>query len=237
MTIIAELRVNGPRVTTLQAVKSVSGMHLELERAVVPGDGEPVLFLWGSGGDFDAFEAAMPSDPTIADWRVLDDTGESRLYRVDVNTDETVDSAAIDREVGASRLSIAITGEGVLVENRFPDWDALQRYVELVREADLEVSVQSVYPAGQDHRHERYGLSQKQLAMLQCALDAGYFGVPRGTDLEALAADLEISEQAASERLRRGIASLLESTVGEAPEPRGLALSSSEDGSNRPREE
>lgn len=41
----------------------------------------------------------------------------------------------------------------------------------------------------------------------------GYYEDPRGTDLEALAARLDITRQALSARLRRGYRNLLERTV------------------------
>ena len=56
---------------------------------------------------------------------------------------------------------------------------------------------------------------------LGAALAAGYFETPRRTDLEALAEEFDISEQALSERLRRGVAAVLESTIGELYERPG----------------
>lgn len=222
MTIIAELRVSGRGATLYEANQAAPGMRLELERAVVPVEGEPALYLWATGEGFEAFEAAMPDDPTVEGFEVVDEVDGRRLYRVTVDTTETADSTSIEQEVGASRLSATITAKGLEFEIRFPDWSALQRYVHLVREIGLEVSLQAVYPAEGGPSRERYDLSQKQLTVLQRALSEGYFGVPRGTDLATVADELDISEQAASERLRRGLASLLESTIGRADaEPDG----------------
>jgi predicted DNA binding protein len=215
VTIIAELCLSGEGTSFHRAHQAAPGLELELERSVVPVEGEPVLFLWATGSGYDAFEAALPDDPSIEEFEVVEDAGQSRLYRVVVNTDATVDTASIDRRIGASRLSAKRTHQGAINEMRFTDWEALQAYIDLLREAGLEVSLQSVTPAGRAHRPEQYGLSEKQLEMLRTALDAGYFAVPRDTDLTTLAAELDISEQAASERLRRGLASLLAATVGE----------------------
>lgn len=216
MTIIAELRISGPGTALQDCLRAAPSITLELERSVMPADGDPVLFLWASGGDFDAFEAAVPDDPTVVSYAIVDDAGDSRLYRVVVDAEETIDSATIDSLVGASRLSTWSSAEGLFFETRFPDWDALQRYVDLLRARDLEVSLRAVYPAGRSHHPERYGLSAKQWELLQRALERDYFAVPRGVELAELAAEFDISEQAASERLRRGLATLLSETVGRA---------------------
>lgn len=214
MTIIAELRIVGPGTALHDALQDAPGVTLELERSVVPADDDPVLFLWATGGDIDAFDAALPSDPTVASHEVVDVAGDSRLYRVVVDAAETVDTATIDSEAGASRLSTWCSAEGLFFETRFPDRDALQLYVDLLREHDLEVSLRAIYPAGRNNRPERYGLSAKQWTLLQRALEDDYFAVPRGTELAELADGLDITEQAASERLRRGLSTLLSETVG-----------------------
>lgn len=47
-------------------------------------------------------------------------------------------------------------------------------------------------------------LTDKQREMMQTASDMGYFEVPREVGLAAVADEIGISSQAASERLRRG---------------------------------
>lgn len=182
---------------------------------MVPSEGEPALYLWATGDGFESFEAAATDDPTVERVEMVEETGGRRFYRVVVDQSETTDSATIEQRVGASRLSAYTTPEGIHFRMRFPDWEALQRYIDIARDRDLDVSLQAVYGANDDHSPEQYGLSAKQLEILRESLEADYFDVPRGTDLTTLAADLGISEQAASERLRRGLASLLEATIGE----------------------
>lgn len=218
MSIIAELRIAGPGVTLYRAHQAAPGITMELERAVVPSTGEPVLYLWAAGEGFEAFEtfeAAIPDDPTVDRFEVVEDVGDRRLYRIVVDVTETADSATIEQEVRASRLSARSSVKGLFFKMRFPDWSALQTYVDRVRDLELDVSLQSVYSADPDHRSEQYGLSSKQLEVLEKARAEEYFDVPRGTDLETIAEDLGISKQAASERLRRGVAALLDSTLGE----------------------
>jgi predicted DNA binding protein len=49
------------------------------------------------------------------------------------------------------------------------------------------------------------------------AIDAGFFAIPRETTLADLAAELDISDQAVSDHLRRAQRNLLQATVLDDP--------------------
>ena len=69
----------------------------------------------------------------------------------------------------------------------------------LTRDGDAE-------PAGD-------GLSDRQHEALRTAYEMGYFEIPRDASLEAVAAELDISASAASERLRRAQTQLIQETM------------------------
>jgi predicted DNA binding protein len=62
-------------------------------------------------------------------------------------------------------------------------------------------------------RSDDYGLTAPQRQALLLAVEHGYYDVPRNGTLTDIAGELDISEQAASQRLRRGTRSLLRSTI------------------------
>lgn len=219
MSLIAELRLSDAQLVLRPSVRAAPEMTLEREWATAADRAsDPVLFVWASGGDFEAFEAALPEDPTINEYECIDDRGDRRLYRVVVDRDsETTNPASIDRQTGASRLSITTTADGAALKLRLPDREALTEYISLLRDRGFTVELLRAHDAD-DGGGSEYDLSRKQAAALREALSAGYFEVPRGTDLEALAEEFDISEQAFSERLRRGVSSVLGATVGEPAE-------------------
>lgn len=215
MSLIAELRLSDAKMVLLPSLQAAPGMTLEREWSIADRMSDPVLFVWASGGDFDQFEAALPEDPTIHEHECIDAEDGQRLYRVVVNRDsELTNPASIDRETGASRLSMVTTADGAVLKVRLPDREALTEYIRLLREEGFTVELLRAHPADSDQRQE-YDLSEKQADALQEALSAGYFEVPRETDLERLADRFDISEQALSERIRRGVSSVLAATVGE----------------------
>lgn len=60
-----------------------------------------------------------------------------------------------------------------------------------------------------------YGVTGPQREALVLAVERGYYDVPRRCTTAELAATLGISDQAVSERLRRGTATLVERTLGD----------------------
>lgn len=217
MSLIAELRLTDARLVLGPSLQAAPGMTLKREWATAADRvSDPLLFVWASGGDFEAFEAALPEDPTITGFERIDDGEHRRLYRVVVDRNGgTTNPGPIDRETGASRLSIETTADAAVMELRFPDREALSEYISHLRDRGFTVELLRAHHAD-DERGREYDLSEKQAEALQAALEAGYFEIPRETDLERLAEGFDISEQALSERLRRGVSSVLASTVGES---------------------
>lgn len=91
---------------------------------------------------------------------------------------------------------------------RFPDRDALGAFRDQIERTEL--SVQAIHQWESAPRADRYGISDAQQEILHLASQRGYFDVPRQASLADLAEDLDVSSQAASERLRRGLDSLVE---------------------------
>ena len=212
MSLIAELYISGEPFAMGEALEA-SGMRAENEY-MVPAPEGPLVFIWAWGGDFDAFEQALPQDPTVKGYELIEDDGDRRFYEVVLDDGPAlIDPAMLHSETSASQLRMVTTGHGAIIEERLPDRDALSEYIRLCREHGYGVELLRAYPADDDHG--RYDLSEKQAEALQAALEAGYFESPRQTDLGTLAERFDISEQALSERLRRGVAAVLEATVGE----------------------
>ncbi|TKX39152.1 bacterio-opsin activator, partial [Halorubrum sp. SD690R] len=94
MSLIAELRLTDAQLVLRPSLQAAPGMTLEREWATAADRAaDPVLFVWASGGDFEAFEAALPADPTIGEHECIDDRDDRRLYRVVVNRGVTTNPA------------------------------------------------------------------------------------------------------------------------------------------------
>jgi predicted DNA binding protein len=191
---------------------SLSGIEVETERLVESGENVMPL-LWARGADEDAIGDAFEADSSVEDVSLLTTFNHERLYQMQWTSEiellvqmlARAEATVLDAYGGGGRddwyLRILYpTRAGVTQTQRFCEAEGLTFDVDTVRELRGE-------PAG------RYGLSSKQYMALRRAVEAGYYDVPRAAYLEDIATELEISEGAVSQRLRRGTKALVEDAL------------------------
>lgn len=94
----------------------------------------------------------------------------------------------------------------------FADRDALSRTYDHCEHVGLSVDVERIYNLDKGQQG-RFGLTAKQQNVLELAHEYGYYNIPRETSAENLGAEIGVSHQALSERLRRAHSSLIGSTI------------------------
>lgn len=213
---IATFRLQLP--TLLQALRTVPSTRVDVEEMNTTPGGEHLLLVWVESEDYDGFETAMADDPTVAASRCLMTFSDRRLYQVEhVGQGRTciqrVHGSLVER--GAMTERCIGTYEGWTVRIVFPDYDALRHFRAVCEDCDVGVTLLEKYEQADGSPLHTFGLSEKQRTILLLAAESGYFEVPRGTDLSSIADELGISHQAASERLRRAIAILVDSLTAD----------------------
>jgi predicted DNA binding protein len=210
--LLAELTLQHPiLLETLGRVPDIEVVWQETQRHE---DRPTQMLCWILSDDFDAVEDAMADDPSVGDSTVVAVLDGRRLYRVDftdrsANTDLTPQlvavGAVVDEAVG--------TAEGWWLRLQFPDRDAVESVYEFCRDHDIAISVERLYEQTDWELQQAPALTDSQRELLCQALESGYLEIPRRCSLAELAAELGISESAASERFRRGVRGLLEQTL------------------------
>ena len=211
MTLIADFSLETPVLRA--ALAAVPAMGVVVEQQLSRGSKPFALTFWASGDDFEAFEAGLADDPTVAAAQTLAEVGDQRLYQVEL-TDEGEDSMTYYcwADLGAVFISSERVGEGWRTRIRFPDRESLRRYAAFCEETGLTFDLRQLYDAGgQDDGS--LGLTERQAETLRTATELGYFTVPRTVELEDLANALGVSRQAVSERLRRATEALVRATI------------------------
>jgi hypothetical protein len=207
---------------TLAALPDVS---VETERIVETGRDTVMPLLWIRGEPCSSVEATLADDPSVDNVTLLDEFEDELLFRM-----EWVDKVQLLVQMLANSAATVMDawGEDGRWQLRvlYPDRDHFSRTHEFCTDHGLGFDVHSIReldgePAG------RYGLTTEQYRALVQAVRAGYFQIPRETELEALADEFDISHQALSERLRRGTEALVEDTLlvgGEVPDGGGRSV-------------
>lgn len=203
MSVIVEFTLSTDEFVFGSALATAEDMTIELE-AIVPTGNRVVPYFWATGADFGGFERHVLTDPRIGSITQLDRIEDTALYRTEWtrDVDGIIDGLA---ETEAVVLEAVTMQDGWHFRARFPDHDLLGRFYNFCTERDIAIHVERVYTLAEASRAGRaFELTPEQREAIVLAVKLGYFGVPRETDLSAVADELGISQQAASKRVRRG---------------------------------
>ncbi len=211
MSVILEFTIDGEDFKLGAVLSGPETMHLELERIVPTG---PMImpFVWVTGANHDAFEDTVQSDPAVNEFLALDVIGDSALYRVNWHDDP---SDLIEGIAAADAVVLEARGNREWhFRLRFPDHDKLSYFHNFILEHEIPIHIERTYTLAETtERGHRFDLSQEQREALVLATRQGYFTTPRGTSLDELAEGLGISEQAVSNRIRRGNEKILQQVL------------------------
>jgi len=202
-----------------QATGSIPGGAVSIQRLNCADDGCRAI-LWVGDVNRDTVDAALEEDGTVDRTVYLGPEADGHWYAV-----ETADAAvrAVERGLldadGMLVRADLVEGEWI-VQSRFPDRSALLTFREALLEDGFDVEVQQMSESD-DEVATQFGVTDPQREVLLLALERGYYTVPRDASLSDLAGQLDISSQAASERLRRGTRTLVANTLA-APERRSI---------------
>lgn len=190
-----------------ETVQAVPGITVEWERNVPTEDGAELL-VWIDGAGRSAIEDAMASDPTIE--RVVDvvDVNDRWLYTLELaDAGMETDLYPILLETGSLVRQALVTTDGWDCKFGFAGNAALSRFFDTCRAEDIGFEIKRIYePREQSDGSVLTGL---QRDALDTAMETGYFDIPRSGDLQEVGHRLGISDSAASERIRRGLQTLI----------------------------
>ncbi|WP_276270766.1 helix-turn-helix domain-containing protein [Haloarcula litorea] len=182
--------------------------------SLIPVDHGPAPYAWVSGTTAAAVESVGPDHPAVESVTPVDEVDGEVLCRVGWR--EPRDGVlSILAEASGVLLAAIGDAEGWSFRARFPNRDTLSTFYRTCRDAGVSATVDEVDGAS---RVADSVLTGPQREAILTALDAGYFDVPRRATLQDLAADLGVSDSAVSQRLRRGLTTLLTATLREGTE-------------------
>ncbi|MFD1511959.1 bacterio-opsin activator domain-containing protein [Halomarina rubra] len=202
-----------------QTLQRVDDVDFECERLVETGEESVAPLLWVRGSDEETLKQALDDDPSTTDVELLSSFDGEWLYRM-----EWVDRVDLVLQMITNSQATIIeawTDHGRwYLRVLYPDRDKLSKTYDYCEERGVEFDIEIIREMEGDPS-SRFGLTSEQFDALVSACEAGYFAVPRETDLDELAEDLDISHQALSERLRRGTEVLVTETllVGQGVRP------------------
>lgn len=216
MSVIAVVDIPADEFPMGQLLAEQPDLRLHLER-VVPSGPSVIPYFWAPMEAIDGIEERL-SDAADVESFVIDSLDGAVLVRAEWSADmdgwfpvlQGSDATILEAIGQADRWSMTL---------RFDDREDLTRFYRHGVEEGYSIEVREVHNAGRVPDWRR-GVTDVQYETLVTALELGSFDVPRRRNLVDLAAELGISDTAASERLRRGRSALVRSALndeGRAP--------------------
>lgn len=178
----------------------------------IPTSQEVLPYLWVPVASADPVIEAIRSQSAIESASRVDRFDEYVLVKLEWNRSVNGFLEAI-RTSNGILTSAEGSGERWTFQFRFLAYDDLTQFYTDCTDRDIPVEIVQLHEAVGPESKRQFGLTRPQRDLILSAYDDGYFDVPRRTSLVELGDAFGVSDSAVSQRLRRGLARLIESTL------------------------
>lgn len=183
---------------------------IELER-LIPHESLVIPYFWVRDVQTEDMVDAFQVHPGLVDVVQVDQVGDEYLMKAEWERSYVgILSALADSNVVV--LEGTGTNEGWRFEVRSEDRADMSDLQSYCSDHDIPIDIVSIH-ALLPVRDAGFGLTEAQREALVLAYEQGHFDTPREASLSDIAADLDITQQSLSSRLRRGHRRLIEETL------------------------
>lgn len=216
MAVIVELTIPADAFELGQILRVEGATEITVETMVPLGD-NPIPFVRIHNGTRDAFERVVRDHPAVTELKFVNEHDGELLYALDwVPADASLLQTILDLD--GVMLSATATTDTWSLELRFPTHEALSEFQAYYIDENIQVSIKHIYNPTRPDAGPWFGLTPPQRETLTYAVESGYYALPRETSTQELGENFDISDQAITERLRRGISALVRNTLLVDPE-------------------
>lgn len=217
--LIATFVLPSEAIALTETLHDLHEIEIKAERIAAHSTEWTMPCLWITHPDFDRVDDALREDPSVDSIVESNEFDEEKYYQLDWS-DSVIDRINTYLDQEASLLEAKASNEGWRIQIRFALRDQFDAFCSQMDERDEGYELlELVKPSAP--RQSVGQLTPRQRDTLVAAMEYGYYKIPREISANELAAKLEISQQALSERLRRATENLIDSrltTGDETPE-------------------
>lgn len=209
MIVIVDISVPADAFPLGRVLEEYPNAEIELER-LVPLREAIIPLFWIDEEDTDGIETVLQDDPLTENVKQLTQTKSRVLYEIKWHTDV---NGLVESLIESDADILEAEGAADVWDFRlqFRTRKDLTAFREACESHDIPLTLRRLYnPALPEDGGQ---LSAEQYEALIAAYRGGYFEVPRGTSMGALAEEFAISESAVSQRIRRGTSALIAETL------------------------
>ncbi|WP_207589038.1 helix-turn-helix domain-containing protein [Halomontanus rarus] len=211
MSVIASVAVPASEFPLGSLLEVDSEARVSVE-TTVPTSEEVIPYLWVPSGVLGGVLDALQSVSSLVSTELVDEVDDYTLVRLEWH-DSVNGLLASIRDASAIVTGAVGTADRWTFRLRFPSYEDLSSFYATCVDRDISIELVQLHEAVSPDTTPRFGLTDAQRELVLAAYENGYFDVPRKTTLVELGDTLEVSDSAVSQRLRRGLASLIHSTI------------------------
>ncbi len=207
MPIVTDVEIPAERFVLGEVLADADGYYAELTQ-FVPTSDQLIPYIWIEHDDLPYVEQILRDHPRTADVLKCDERAGRTLYQIEwVRPFDDFLSIIMDGNVLVNEARG--TAELWEFELLATDRDDLAAFQSACNRSNVPIEIRTVFGSIPSSA-ERLGLTEKQGEVLRLAYEEGYFEIPREMTVTELGEALGISSQAASKRLRRALATVVE---------------------------
>jgi predicted DNA binding protein len=205
MAVIADITIPSEEFELGRVFEQHPDITIDIERIVPLGDAVIPLF-WVTNGNPEVIQSTLLDSPHTEIVRDLTDAGERVLF--EVRWDLDIDGI-IQPLIDTSARVLEATGntEEWEFRIRFSTQEDLNEFNQTATNKGIPVTLRHLY--NPTPPEEQSSLSDEQRKAITEAYRRGYFNIPRDVTAAGLAEEFEVSDSALSERLRRGLSTVV----------------------------
>lgn len=212
MVISTQVYAEHPDLALAHTIRSLSDVEIGVVSDAGTDPDHDAHFFWIEAADFDEVEATLDNDHTVATYSAISENQNRRTYRIEYSDQAKLITPTIT-DIGGLTLESKSHSNGWVLDLQMHGHDGLYALDEYATEEGIHFDILELHHVEAPDNRLDFGLTESQREALLAAFVHGYYDDPREMTLEELAKLLDISPTAASGRLRRGSARLIEEVL------------------------
>lgn len=202
----------GPDSVPRRLFEKVPEIELEVE-SLVPIGTAAIPYFWAWGEQIDELEAVLENDPEVYDVNCIERVDDGALFSVEWEIDDPFVTCLND--TSGSIMGAYGTADEWRLTLWFENGVDASAFQQCCKDHGLSFEVTRLRSVAEITNEADPKITPAQREALLLAYERGYFSQPRGTTQAELADELGVSSAAVGNRIRRGMANLIESTLAD----------------------
>jgi predicted DNA binding protein len=206
MSAVAEFTIPVEALPGGDTLIEMPDIRVEIER-VVPTQEAALPFFWVWGDRPEAFIEQVRREPDIADADLLERVDGGALFRAEWEPNAELIQGI--KRLDATIIEATGAAENWRFQVRTQERGAFTELQSVFQRQGISIELVRLYDLAELVEGETRSLTPKQRETLLEAYREGYFESPRQTSQEELGDRLDVSRRAVSDRLQRGVQTLI----------------------------